>query len=38
MITSPQITNIEIFEFIAVPVFKLFSRSFVYKQQRNRNC
>ena len=32
MIASTQITNIEIFAFIAVLVFKLLSRSFIYKQ------
>ena len=34
MITSTQITNIEIFAFKAVLVFKLLRRSFVYKQKR----
>ena len=34
MIASTQITSSEIFAFIAVLVFKLLSRSFVYKQKR----
>ena len=34
MIASTKITNTEIFAFIAVLVFKLLSRSFIYKQKR----
>ena len=34
MIVSTQITNPEIFAFVAVLIFKLLGRSFVYKQRR----
>ena len=34
MIASTQITNTEIFVFIAVLVFKLLNRSFVYKTEK----
>ena len=39
MITSKQITNIEIFAFIAVLVFKLLSRKVLFINRKdNRNC
>ena len=39
MITSTQITNTEIFAFIAVLVFKLMSRKVLYiNRNDNRNC
>ena len=39
MITSTQITNTEIFAFIAVPVFKLLSRKVLFiNRKNNRNC
>ena len=39
MIISTQITNTEIFAFIAVLVFKLLSRKvFFIKRRDNRNC
>ena len=34
MTAYTQITNTEVFTFIAVLVFKVLSRSFVYKQKR----
>ena len=34
MIVSTQITNPEIFAFVAVLIFKLLGRSFVYKLRR----
>ena len=36
MIASTKITNAEILAFIAVLVFKLMNRSFVYKQKRQK--
>ena len=39
MIVSPQITNTEIFAFIAVLVFKLLSRKVLFiNRKNNRNC
>ena len=39
MIASTQITNTEIFAFIAVPVFKLLSRKVLFINGKdNRNC
>ena len=39
MIASTQITNTEIFAFIAVLVFKLWSRKFLFINRKdNRNC
>ena len=39
MITSTQITNTEIFTFIAVLVFKLLSRNILLINRKdNRNC
>ena len=39
MIASTQITNTEIFAFIAVPVFKLWNRKVLFvKRKDNRNC
>ena len=39
MIVSTQITNTEIFAFIAVLVFKLFSRKILFiNRKHNRNC
>ena len=39
MIASSQITNIEIFAFIAVPVFQLLSRKVLFINRKgNRNC
>ena len=40
MIASTQITNTEIFAFIAVLVFKLLSREvlFINRKGKNRNC
>ena len=39
MITSTQITNIEIFAFIAVPVFELLNRKVLFINRKfNRNC
>ena len=39
MITSTQITNTEIFAFIAVLVFKLLSRKVLFTNRKdNRNC
>ena len=39
MITSTQITNTEIFTFIAVLVFKLLSRKVLFINRKdNRNC
>ena len=39
VITSTQITNIEIFAFIAVLVFKLLSAKVLFVNQKdNRNC
>ena len=39
MIASTQITNTEILALIAVPVFKLLSRNFLFiNRKNNRNC
>ena len=39
MIVSTQITNIEVFAFIAVLVFKLLSRTFLFINRKDkRNC
>ena len=39
MIASTQITDNEIFTFIAVPVFKLLSRKVLFINKKdNRNC
>ena len=39
MITSTQITNTEIFTFLAVLVFELFSRKILFmKRENNWNC
>ena len=39
MISSTQITNTEIFAFIAVLVFKLLSRKVLFTNKKdNRNC
>ena len=39
MIASTKITNTDIFEFIAVLVFKLFSSKFLFiNRKENRNC
>ena len=39
MITSTQITNTEIFTFLAVLVFELFSRKILFmKRENNGNC
>ena len=39
MIVSTQVTNTEIFTFIAVLVFKLFSRRILFIDTKdNRNC
>ena len=39
MIASTQITNTEIFAFIAVLVFKLFSRKVLFiNKKKKRNC
>ena len=39
MIVSTQITNTEIFAFIAAPVFKLLSRKVLFINSKdNRNC
>ena len=39
VIASPQITNTNFFEFIAVLLFKLFRRQVLFtKRKDNRNC
>ena len=39
MIASPQITNTELFAFVAVLVFKLLSRKILFINRKdNRNC
>ena len=39
MVASAQITNTEIFAFIAAPVFKLLSRKVLFINRKdNRNC
>ena len=39
MIPSPQITNAELFAFVAVLVFKLLSRKVLFINRKdNRNC
>ena len=39
MVASTQITNPEIFAFVAVPVFKLLSRKVLFIDRKgNRNC